>query len=121
MKMKFPWGIRYCANGEIKKQQITSTGGLQPALLKEFNNEAAELPAKSNLSLKATAAWEHSLFCSVLNLKRYENCGNYRAASFILAPSKLAEKIIKAHVEMPALQCDRLRTTTHGFYTGNPV
>lgn len=106
---------------KLKSNKSPAPGGLQPALLKEFNNEAAELPAKSNLSLKATAAWEHSLFCSVLNLKRYENCGNYRAASFILAPSKLAEKIIKAHVEMPALQCDRLRTTTHGFYTGKPV
>ena len=80
---------------KLKSNKSPATGGLQPALLKEFNSEAAELPAKSNLSLKATAAWERSLFCSVLNLKRYKNnCGNYRAASFILAPRKLAEKII---------------------------
>jgi len=107
---------------KLQSNKSPAPGGLQPALLKEFNNEAAELPAKSNLSLKATAARERSLFCSVLNLKRYEkDCGNYRADSFILAPSKLAEEIIKARVEMPVLQCDRLRTTAHGFCTGNPV
>lgn len=54
-----------------------------------------------------SAAWKHSFSCSILNLKRYEkNRGNYRAASFILAPSKLAEKIIKAHAGS-ALRCDK--------------
>lgn len=121
---KFPGGIGYCANGGMKEHRIPSArrAPAQAALPEEFSDAAAELAAGSNLSLAATAGRARSLLCSGLNLKRYErNCGNYGAASFILAASKLAEKIIKAHVETPAIQCDRLRTTTYGFYTGNPV
>lgn len=54
-----------------------------------------------------TAAWKRSFSCPVFNLKRYgKNYGNYRAASFILAPGKLAEKIIKARAGS-ALRCDK--------------
>lgn len=107
---------------KLKSNKSPAPGGLQPARWEELDNEAAELPAESKLWLEASAARERSLFCSVFNFGRHkDNCGNYSPVSFIPAPSKLAEKIIKAHVEMPVLRRDGLRTTKRDFYTGNSV
>lgn len=38
-RMKFLRGMRCCAQGEIKEQQRTVAGELQPAALEEFNSK----------------------------------------------------------------------------------